>query len=110
MSARFNLELAPDAKGVVAHLMHETGLRTQASVFENALALLSWAVREVSRGRIIASLDEATKQYAELHMPALLGVTPLPPKGGNGYPVRQDPDSKRKGQKAPKRELALAEG
>lgn len=72
--ARFNLDLAPDAKVVVSNLMQKTGLRTQTDVFENALALLSWAVREVERGRIIASLDETTKQYAELHTPALMGV------------------------------------
>ncbi len=74
MVARFNLELAPEAKSITAQIMTKTGLRTQAAVFENALALLSWAVREVSRGRVIASLDEEKKHYAELHMPALMGA------------------------------------
>jgi len=109
MSARFNLELAPEAKGVVNHLMKETGLRTQAAVFENALALLSWAVREASRGRIIASLDEATKQYAELHMPALMGVKYLPPSGQAEPAPSPRPNSQGGEQRSRKKELAVTD-
>lgn len=72
---RFNIELSDNLAEVVSELIKKTGLRTQKDVFENSLGLFAWAVREVSRGRIIASLDEETKTYAELHMPALMGIS-----------------------------------
>jgi hypothetical protein len=87
MSARFNLEFPDDYKEIVAELMTKTGLRTQKDVFENALALFSWAVRETARKRVIASLDEDEKTYAQIHMPPLMKVASdalLPPKQERG--------------------------
>jgi hypothetical protein len=75
---RFNLEFPEDYKNIVADLMGKTNLRTQKDLFENALALFGWAVKEVSRGRVIASLDEEAKTYGELHMPALMNVATAP--------------------------------
>ena len=54
--------------------MTSTGLTTQKDVFENSLALFGWAVREVARGRVIASLDEKDKTYNQIHMPSLMKV------------------------------------
>jgi Ca2+-binding EF-hand superfamily protein len=72
MSARFNLEFPDDYKEIVNELMEKTGLRTQKDVFENALAFFGWGVREASRGHVIASLNEETKTYGQIHMPALM--------------------------------------
>lgn len=69
---RYTIELSQEYQRLIAGLIKATGLRTQKDVFESSLAILAWAVREVERGRIIASLDEATRSYAELQMPALL--------------------------------------
>lgn len=96
MTSRFNLELAPDAKSVVTELMQKTGLRTQTDVFEYALALFAWSVREVGRGRVIASLDEQTKQYGELHMPPLMAVADARTKASSGLPATEKPRPARK--------------
>jgi len=96
MTSRFNLELAPDAKSVVAELMQKTGLRTQTDVFDYALALFAWSVREVGRGRVIASLDEQTKQYGELHMPPLMAVADAYAKAAAGGAAIEKPRAPRK--------------
>jgi hypothetical protein len=84
--SRFNIEFTDEHVKLVGELMEKTGLRTQKDLFENAVALFSWAVKEVARGRMIASVDEENKAYAELHMPALMRVTsnPSPPRGKSG--------------------------
>ena len=69
---RYTIELSSEYQEAVADLIKATGLRTQKDVFESSIALLSWAVREVGRGRVIASFDETTKTFAEIHMPALM--------------------------------------
>ena len=46
-------------------------LGTRKELLNNALSLFAWAVREVTEGRIVASLDEKTQKYRELQMPAL---------------------------------------
>lgn len=77
MSTRFNLEFPDEYKEIVGDLMQRTGLRTQKDVFENALALFVWGIKEVSRGRVIASLDEDAMTYNEIHMPALMAAAPV---------------------------------
>lgn len=68
---RFQIEL-PDATGnAIEALMQVLGTQTKKDLFENALTLLSWAVRETQRGRIIASVDEENKRYAEVVLPVL---------------------------------------
>lgn len=69
---RYSIELSPEYQEAVGDLIKDTGLRTQKDVFESSIALLSWAVREVGRGRTISSYDESTKSFAEIHMPALM--------------------------------------
>ena len=81
MTTRFNMELSDDYKAFIAELMEKTNLRTQKDVFENALALYYWAVREVGRGRTIAAIDDAADMYVELQMPSLMAVRrEAPPK------------------------------
>lgn len=52
-------------------LMRETGVATRKDFFNQALSLLLWAIKEKKEGRIIASVDEANKQYREVVMPVL---------------------------------------
>jgi hypothetical protein len=56
-------------------LMSESGTQTKKELFNNALTLLEWAVKETKRKRVIASVDEGTATYNELHMPILSAVT-----------------------------------
>jgi hypothetical protein len=55
-------------------LMSESGTQTKKELFNNALTLLEWAVKETKRKRVIASVDEGTSTYNELHMPILSAV------------------------------------
>ena len=71
---RYTIELSPEIQQAIGDLMKATGLRTQKDVFESSISILTWAVREVARGRIITSFDENSKTYAELQMPALMTV------------------------------------
>lgn len=81
---RFTLELSKDYQAAISDLQHKTGARTQKDIFENALLMLTWAVREVARGRVIGSLDEKAKQYAELQMPILAHVHHQEPPSDRG--------------------------
>jgi hypothetical protein len=56
-------------------LMAEVGVRTKKDLFNNALTLLEWALRERKAGRVIASVDGPGKNYKELLMPILEGAS-----------------------------------
>jgi hypothetical protein len=68
---RIQFELPKDKVAELEDLMKETGVQTKKELFNNALTLLKWAVREAGRGNSIASVDEARGKYRELHMPIL---------------------------------------
>jgi hypothetical protein len=51
--------------------LKEFGIGTKKDLFNNALALFEWAVRERKRTRIIASVDESADRYHEVHLPVL---------------------------------------
>jgi hypothetical protein len=88
MTVRYTPEFPDEYKQIIEGLMEKTGLRTQKDFFENTIALFGWAVREISRGNVIASLDEEAKTYSQIHMPSLMRVTPTTPpdskSNGNG--------------------------
>ena len=96
MTTRFNIELHDDYKIIVDQLRQKTGLRNQKDVFESALAIFGWAVRETSRGRAIASLDEDAQTYVVIHTPALMNVeatrsVPAPPPPASVTTPRTSP-------------------
>lgn len=51
--------------------MEASGVVSRQDHFNNALTIFEWAIEEVSKGRLIASVDEENKKYSELVMPAL---------------------------------------
>lgn len=55
-------------------LIAKCGIGTKKELFNNALVLLDWAVREREKGNIIASINEKTAQYRELVMPVVNNV------------------------------------
>lgn len=63
-------------------LRKETGATSNREVMSTALALLQWSVREVKRGRSIASVDEANMKFKEIWMPALEHAASLRPLPG----------------------------
>jgi hypothetical protein len=68
---RIQFELPKDKADELEGLMKETGVLTKKELFNNALTLLKWAIRETKRGNSIASVDETHGKYHELHMPIL---------------------------------------
>ncbi len=66
------LQLDIDKVGVelLARLKRVTGSKTHKELFNNALALLNWAVKQRMEGRTIASIHERGDRR-ELQMPAL---------------------------------------
>jgi metal-responsive CopG/Arc/MetJ family transcriptional regulator len=68
---RVQLDLPTDRVDQLDRLVNEAGFSTRKDLFNNALALLQWAVKEARRGRAIASVDEANDRFTELNMPFL---------------------------------------
>lgn len=70
-TTRVQIVLPAERVRILDQIAEEAGLATRKDLFNNALTLLNWAVREVRRGRVIASVDESTQRFTELHMPIL---------------------------------------
>jgi hypothetical protein len=68
---RIQLDLDDTGVEVLESLKEATGSKTHKELFNNAVTLLDWAVKQRQDGRIIASLDESNENYRELQMPAL---------------------------------------
>lgn len=70
-TTRVQLDLPTKRVEQLDRLLSEAGFSTRKDLFNNAIALLSWAVKEARRGRTIASVDERTERFTELNMPFL---------------------------------------
>lgn len=68
---RVQLDLSTERVDQLDRLVSEAGFSTRKDLFNNALALLQWVVKETRRGRAIASVDEANDRFTELNMPFL---------------------------------------
>ena len=71
---RFQLELRKVDVTVLNDLMADAGIEKREDLFNNALALLDWAIRQKKNGKIIASVDERKKSYRELDAQFLNGI------------------------------------
>jgi hypothetical protein len=56
---------------LIEDLKKRTGITTYKDLFNNALALLSWAVDQKEGGRSVASIDQNGMPHRELQMPVL---------------------------------------
>jgi metal-responsive CopG/Arc/MetJ family transcriptional regulator len=71
---RIQLDMPDERVKELDALMQITGSATRKELFNNALTLLEWAVKERKQGRSIASVDDQEKKLKELAMPALENV------------------------------------
>lgn len=55
-------------------LQEKTQVTTRKDVFENAVAIFEWAVKQRAKGRLIGAYCEKTKEFFEITMPALENV------------------------------------
>ena len=69
MTVRVQFDIAEAQWEQMKALMEECGMDTRKELFNNAYALLDWAVRERANGNVIASINDKTKQVKELEMP-----------------------------------------
>lgn len=84
---RLQFEVPEDQVRKIDNLVNKLGLKTRVNLFNTALTLFMWAVRERESGRIIASVDEKAGQYKELEMPG------FPPIIGGDEPEREEKDT-----------------
>lgn len=70
-SVKFQIEFSEAQIENLDKLQAVGGLSTRKELINNALSLLQWAVKEVSEGRIIASVDEKGGRYKEITLPVL---------------------------------------
>ncbi len=68
---RIQLDLDDAGIELVDELKQLTGSRTYKDLFNNAITLLDWAVRQRTEGRRITSVDVHDGDCRELVMPAL---------------------------------------
>jgi len=68
---RIQIEVDENGSQVLDSIKQATGISTYKDIFNNAITLFEWAIRQRVEGRVIASLDERTKRYKEMTMPAL---------------------------------------
>ena len=68
---RFQFELPDEKASELEALMKDTNIATTKELINNAITLLFWSVKEVKRGRVIASVDESDGRYKEVLIPAI---------------------------------------
>jgi hypothetical protein len=74
---RIQIEMSDEEIARIDKLMVLTGTRTRKEYFNNALTLMEWGIKEKQLGHGIASIEESTKSFRELVMPALEKVPPI---------------------------------
>ena len=70
-TVRIQIDLAETRVRELEELMRVCDIATKKELFNNALTLLEWAVREVRKGNSIASVNEEEERYRHLEMPVL---------------------------------------
>lgn len=81
---RVQLDLSKRKIDELEQIRTKTGVSTRKDIFENALALLDWAVSQAEEGKKIGAMDQ-DKAFQELMMPALVSVR----KNAYGTQVRK---------------------
>ncbi len=73
-TVRLQFEIPEDRLQSLDELMEEAGIRTRTELFNNAMTLLRWAIRQKKEGRSVASIDFDGKTFRELEMPIFENV------------------------------------
>jgi hypothetical protein len=68
---RVQFEITAEQSKKIEELMKKTGTTTKKDLLNDALSMLQWAVRQVSNGRVVGSIDEKDNSYRELNTPTL---------------------------------------
>jgi hypothetical protein len=73
-TVRLQIDLDEGQMRDLEQMMAEGRVRTKKDLFNAALTLLRWAMKERKAGKVIASVDEKRDSYKELEMPVLSEV------------------------------------
>jgi hypothetical protein len=73
-TVRLQIDLDEGQMKELEQMMEEGKVRTKKDLFNAALTLLRWAMKERRAGKVIASVDEKRDTYKELEMPVLSEV------------------------------------
>ncbi len=73
---RIQYELSEKENAELEKMMEDTAISTKRDLFNNALTLFEWAIKEIKKGRVIAAIDEKENKYIALVMPSLSKVQP----------------------------------
>jgi len=65
---RLQFKVNEDELEKIDDLMMKVGLRRRGELFNHALSLLNWAIKEREKGRIITSMNEEKGNYKELEI------------------------------------------
>ena len=80
VSVRLQFEVSEEEAQRLDDLRALCGLRTKKDLFNNALTILEWAVRQRQSGRTINSIGP-NREQCELEMPALESAASRPRNG-----------------------------
>ena len=68
-TVRIQFEIPEDRLESLDALMEEAGIKTRTELFNNAMTLLKWTIRQRREGRKIASVNYEENSFIELEMP-----------------------------------------
>jgi hypothetical protein len=68
---RVQIDFAESEMEEIDELVQKCGLATKKDLFNNALTILRWAVRQVESGHDVAAIDRNSERFLILTMPIL---------------------------------------
>ena len=68
---RINIEINPEKLEEIKKMMEAAGVTTQRELFDNALTLTKWMMRQKKLGKIVGALSDDSNRFTELEMPIL---------------------------------------
>jgi len=69
--SRINIEVNEQKLEEIKKLMKAAGLTTQKDLFDNALTLAKWMMRQRKSGKTVGALSRDNNNFTELDMPML---------------------------------------
>ena len=88
-TVRIQYEIPEDRLESLDALMEEAGMKTRTELFNNAMTLRRWAIRQRKEGRAVASIDYDDKSFRELEMPIFEHVEEKPKPRKTNTPPKQ---------------------
>jgi hypothetical protein len=68
---RIQLEISENKRKQIKAMMEKADFKTYSELFNNAVTLLQWSIRQIEEGRSILSVDQGSGKERELVMPFL---------------------------------------